>query len=75
MLAKDGFDAKKIEEIKKILGKEIVEFVDKTVVYLSTCHVRAGLRFTPHRGGGGAATATRWRRRCHDVAAAAAPWC
>ena len=36
MLAKDGFDAKKIEEIKKILGKEIVEFVDKTVVYLST---------------------------------------
>ena len=32
MLEKDGFDAAKIEEIKEILGKEIVEFVDKTVV-------------------------------------------
>ena len=36
MLEKDGFNAKKIEEIKNILGKEIVEFVDKTVDYLST---------------------------------------
>ncbi len=36
MLEKDGFDAAKIEEIKEILGKEIVEFVDKTVLYLST---------------------------------------
>lgn len=36
MLEKDGFDAAKIEEIKQILGKDIVEFVDKTVAYLST---------------------------------------
>ena len=36
MLEKDGFDAAKIEEIKIILGKQIVEFVDKTVDYLST---------------------------------------
>ena len=36
MLEKDGFDATKIDEIKDILGKEIVEFVDKTVDYLST---------------------------------------
>ena len=36
MLEKDGFDAAKIEEIKIILGKQIVEFVDKSVDYLST---------------------------------------
>tara|TARA_R110001599_G_scaffold1230_4_gene6036 strand:- start:20 stop:7522 length:7503 start_codon:yes stop_codon:yes gene_type:complete len=35
-LLTQGFTEEKIEEIKVILGKEVVEFVDKTVEYLST---------------------------------------
>jgi len=35
-LTKQGFTDEKIEDIKVILGKEVVEFVDKTVEYLST---------------------------------------
>ena len=35
-LIKQGFTQEKIDDIKVILGKEVVEFVDKTVEYLST---------------------------------------